>query len=253
MTPLLLLHGFTGSPASWDLVIEHLPGRAALRPALLGHEASSDATSFDDEVDRLAGLAGSEPVHLAGYSLGARLALGILARHPERVARATLVSVHPGLTSDAERAERRLADGRWIEILENQGLDAFVSAWGAQPLFASQRALSPHLRERRQAERRGHAASELARSLRITGLAEMPDYRPALRAVRAPVTLLTGELDAKFSALAGELLRHLPAARHRIVPGAGHDLLLERPDLVAAAIARETDHAGHGELRGPPP
>ena len=44
-------------------------------------------------------------VNLVGYSLGARVALGLLASRPELVASATLVSVHPGLALE-RRASR---------------------------------------------------------------------------------------------------------------------------------------------------
>jgi 2-succinyl-6-hydroxy-2,4-cyclohexadiene-1-carboxylate synthase len=236
--PLVLLHGFTGSAESWNDVLVRLPTRAASCPALLGHGAVADGVrTFDDEVDRLADGLGDEPVHLAGYSLGARLALGIAVRHPERVARLTLIGVHPGLKSDEERDERRRADARWIELLESCGIAAFVDAWSAQPLFSSERRLPDAVRRRRQEERLRHDPRGLARSLRVAGLAEMPDFRQRLAGVRVPVVLVTGGLDPKFSALAEELSLVLPRARHTIVPGAGHALLLERPDLVATELA----------------
>jgi 2-succinyl-6-hydroxy-2,4-cyclohexadiene-1-carboxylate synthase len=235
--PLVLLHGFTGCPESYRDVLTRVPIRSAVCPPLLGHGARAEGVrTFEDEVDRLAALFGSEPAHLVGYSLGARLALGIAVRHPRRVARLTLASVHPGLRNDDERNARRQADERWISLLETCGLAAFVDAWSAQPLFATQRQLPDALRRRREKERLGHDPKELARSLRVTGLAEMPDYRGALGAIRVPVTLLTGELDTKFSALAEELAPLFPNAKRVTAPGAGHDLLLERPDLVATEL-----------------
>jgi 2-succinyl-6-hydroxy-2,4-cyclohexadiene-1-carboxylate synthase len=236
--PLVLLHGFTSSAESWNEVLARLPTREALCPPLLGHGISADAVrTFDDEVDRLVSLFGSEPVHLCGYSLGARLALGIVARYPERVRQATLVAVHPGLVTDAERDERRRSDAHWIEMLETCGIEAFVDAWGAQALFATQRSLPESFQRRRQKERLSHDPKGLARSLRVTGLAEMPNYRGRCREIGIPVTLLAGELDTKFSALAEELSALFPDARRSIVPRAGHDLLLERPDLVARQLS----------------
>jgi 2-succinyl-6-hydroxy-2,4-cyclohexadiene-1-carboxylate synthase len=179
---------------------------------------------------------GETPVHLAGYSLGARLALGIAVRHPERVRRLTLIGVHPGLATQAERDERRRSDRRFIELLETCGIEAFVDAWSAQPLFSTQERLPDSVRSARLKERLAHDPKELARSLRVTGLGEMPDFRRYLAGIRLPVTLLTGELDQKFTALSEELSRLLPSARRTIAPDAGHDLLLERPDLVATEL-----------------
>ena len=111
--PLVLLHGFTGAPASWDGVRRSLDDAIpVLAPALLGHDGTAGSPairSFDDEVDRLAGAvrgAGLEGAHLAGYSLGGRVALGLLVRHPGRFAAATLIGAHPGLQDPADRAER---------------------------------------------------------------------------------------------------------------------------------------------------
>ena len=66
----------------------------------------------------------------------------------------------------------------------------------------------------------------------------MPDYWPALPHLTAPLTLLAGELDPKFSAIARAVHGRVPGSRLVIAPAAGHDLLLERPDLVAVELAR---------------
>jgi 2-succinyl-6-hydroxy-2,4-cyclohexadiene-1-carboxylate synthase len=244
MTPLVLLHGFTGGPASFDAVLAHLPGRQALCPALLGHGADAvGVVTFLGEVDRLAALMPTQPAHLAGYSLGARLALGLALRHPQRVAQLTLIGVNPGLSDDSERAARRRDDAALCRLLDTEGLDAFLAVWEAQPLFASQARLDSTLRAQRLAQRRAHAPGELARCLRITGLSEMPNYWPNLPQLTAPLTLLAGELDAKFSAIARSVQARVAESRLVIAPGAGHDLLLERPDLVAVELGRHQNPA----------
>jgi 2-succinyl-6-hydroxy-2,4-cyclohexadiene-1-carboxylate synthase len=236
--PLVLLHGFTGSPASWDDVLAALPDRDIVRPTLLGHEGRPDAPrSFDAELERLSQSLPKGPLHLAGYSLGARLALGLALHRPESVTRLTLIGVHPGLASEAGRAERRRADQALAELLETRGIGPFVDFWERQPLFATQARLDPARRDRKRAERLRHDPHGLAASLRSTGLGEMPDYGERLGSLAAPVTLLCGELDTKFVALAAEVKQRLPRAEVVIAPHSGHDLLLERPELVARLLA----------------
>jgi 2-succinyl-6-hydroxy-2,4-cyclohexadiene-1-carboxylate synthase len=241
VTALLCLHGFTGSPKSWDFLPE---SAAALRlvPALVGHAgsaASADVTSFEGEVDRLAALAeGGPALHVVGYSLGARLALGIALRHPARVARLTLVSAHPGLASEAERAQRRSSDAAWCALLQARGIAAFVAAWEAQALWASQTRLPAATRAQKRAERLSHSAAGLCRSLRATGLAEMPNFRPALAQIQARTDVIVGALDHKFRDLGHILAQNVARARLEIVPDAGHDLLLERPDFITEVIRR---------------
>ena len=235
MTPLLALHGFTGSPASWDFLSECAP-RERLTPALVGHagaEAASGVTNFEAEVARLAGMAArAGKVHLVGYSLGARLALGVALHRPEVVARLSLLSGQPGLESLDERAARRAADAVRIELLTTRGLSAFVDAWQAQPMWASLSALPVERRAQKRRERLSHQALGLAHSLRATGLAEMPSYSARLSELRLPVDLVAGELDDKFCGLARAMAERVPHAALHIVRGVGHDLLLECPDFI---------------------
>ena len=241
MTALLALHGFTGSPRSWDFLPDQ-PNVRRFAPALVGHldsHADSSVLDFEAEVDRLARLS-AEPsaLHVVGYSLGARLALGLALRHPARVARLTLISGHPGLDSDAERSERRAADERWCELLLTRGSHAFVDAWQAQPLWNTQARLDRATLDRKRAERLSHDPAGLARSLRVTGLGQMPSYRRHLMQIQVPLTIVAGGLDDKFRNLAQQMAKTVAHAELTIVDGAGHDLLLERPEFITEVIRR---------------
>jgi 2-succinyl-6-hydroxy-2,4-cyclohexadiene-1-carboxylate synthase len=214
------------------------------RPALLGHgdggNAGADA-GFEGEVDRLARWLRrrmASPCHLAGYSMGGRVALGLLVRHRELFRGATLIGIHPGLAGDAERRERGERDESLARRLEERGIVEFVDRWQALPLFASQRRLPAELLARQREARLRRRPEGLARALRQLGPARMPDLRPALAEVDLPVRLMAGELDVKYRRVAGEMAAALPRATVEIVPGAGHNLLLEAPGAVAAAITR---------------
>ena len=259
MSPrFFLLHGFTGSPASWDAVRGALPenflvdapeilGHDALGHDALGHDGAGtiDTRSFAEEVDRLArravAMAGGTDgagVHLAGYSQGGRLAVGLLARHPRLFVSATLIGASPGLAGDEARRARRELDEARARQLEEEGLDRFIDAWEALPLFATQRELPAEVRAAQRAQRLAHRAAGLARALRVLGTGMMPDYSPALGGITVPVHLMAGERDAKFRRLAHEMARPLPRASVEIVPGVGHNVALEAPRRVAAALER---------------
>ena len=238
-----MLHGFTGTTDSWAEVIARLgPEVDARAEALFGHHRSLRDVStptFEGEVGRLAARIrdrGPTPVELVGYSMGARLALGLLVRHPSLVAGAWLIGVSPGLPSERERAERRAADEEWARTLERDGIEPFVSAWERQELFASQAALPVPVQRRERARRLSHPPHTLARSLRALGLGAMPDLTPELRNVRAPVCLIAGEADAKFRAIAEVMANELPHATVRIVPGSGHNVGLEQPEALASIL-----------------
>jgi len=224
----VLLHGFAGTPAAWDDVRAAWPARGprAVALALPGHGCEA-APSWDDALDDVAAYLPARAT-VIGYSLGARIALGLLAR--DAVERAVLISVNPGLP-EAERAPRRAADARWAELLRTGGVAGFLDAWEAQPLFASAARAPAERRARRRAARLELDAEDLARSLETMGLAEMPDYRAALAARAARVHLIAGGLDEKFVTIA----RSLPAPL-TVFPEVGHDPTLEAPETLALTV-----------------
>jgi 2-succinyl-6-hydroxy-2,4-cyclohexadiene-1-carboxylate synthase len=214
-----------------------------IAPALSGHHgAPLRSESFLGEVTRLAKLIDEEaaaPPVVVGYSLGARLALGLALQHPHAVRALLLISVNPGLRSADERAARLAADEQLASFLELHGTRAFIEQhWEKQALFASQRALPDSVRALQTAQRLQHPATGLAHCLRTLGLGAMPSFWPALPTVssRVPTTLVTGTLDQKFHTLANEICARSPKIAWLSAPDVGHNLLLEAPELLARLV-----------------
>ena len=226
----MLLHGFAGDPASWDDV-----AIAGDRIALPGHLGGGPAlASWAENLAAIAARIGRCDA-VIGYSLGARVALGLIAGG--HVPRGVLISVNPGI-ADAERPARRASDAAWAELARSRGIAAFIEAWEAQPLFATQERARPERLAARRARRLALDPAELARSLAAMGLAEMPDHRGD---VDDRCALIAGADDAKFVAIA----RALPAPLE-LVAGSGHDPLLEQPEALAQAIERALSALGRG-------
>lgn len=208
------LHGFVGAPAIWGT------------HALPGHGGGPVRATWQANLEAVAAAIG-EVDAIVGYSLGARVATALVIAG--FVPRAVLISVNPGI-DDAERAARRASDVAWARMLREQGLAAFLDGWEAQPLFATQARVSAEKRGVRRSIRLSLDPEQLARSLEVMGLAEMPDYR--------------GQIDHRFALIAGaddpkyvELARGLPASLE-VIPDAGHDPTFEQPIATAAAIGR---------------
>jgi 2-succinyl-6-hydroxy-2,4-cyclohexadiene-1-carboxylate synthase len=199
-----------------------------------------DARSFDGEVSRLFSVASGldRPRLLCGYSMGARVALGLLTHRPQFFDAALLIGVHSGLRDEAARAERREVDASRARSLREEGVAAFVAAWERVPLFASQAAVPGDALAEQRSVRLAHDAEGLARSLEVLGLAEMPDYRAAIGSLEVPITLLTGSLDTKFSGIAQTLAEEHAHIDADIVDGVGHNVVLEAPAAVATALTR---------------
>jgi 2-succinyl-6-hydroxy-2,4-cyclohexadiene-1-carboxylate synthase len=251
----MLLHGFTGAPASWSSVIAHAElEHAPVVPLLAGHGPDwreREVASFDEEITRLCALASTMPPprYVGGYSLGARVAAGMLAIAPGLFEGAVLVGVHPGLDDEEARRARQAVDEGRATRLRAEGLDAFVADWEQQPLFSSQRTLPEEVRAKQREIRLHHDADGLARSLEVLGLGCMPRYADALSATRVPITLMAGAEDAKFRALGNDLAARNQETGCIIVEGAGHNLLLEAPDAVAEAMAGVERRAREGARR----
>lgn len=225
MALTVLLHGFASTPASWAPVARRLSGEAVALE-LLGHGGPLTAAGFDEEVDRLAeALRGRGPVVLGGYSMGGRLALGLVLRHPQLVRRAVLLGTHPGLPSPEEREARVAADEAWARRLEEDGLEAFCAAWDASPLFA----LRP------TPPRDGLHAAGLATALRRLGLGRMPPRWEALRANRVPLTWVVGAEDPKHGPISERAARWT-GSPCVVVDRSDHDVLGCRPDVVAELL-----------------
>jgi 2-succinyl-6-hydroxy-2,4-cyclohexadiene-1-carboxylate synthase len=241
---LLLLHGFSGHSDDWTDVLSRLPTARAFAEPLLGHrghaEPERQQSTFDDEVDRLA-LRIAElraiPIHAVGYSLGGRLALGLVTRHPEVVARATLIGGQPGLRTVTERMERQRSDTAWVDLLLEGGIEPFAAGWEAQPMFASQRELPTDVVGPSRVRRRLHDPRGLALAIRALGVGAMPNLWPMLPGVRIPVTLVHGEHDSKFGALSQAMAAALPDARVLSIAGVGHNPVLERPAVLAEILS----------------
>jgi len=222
-SPLLLLHGFTGTRQAWNHLRPLLgPRFAVVAPDLPGHGESPCDPDITFEATlssllRLLDALGSERIDVAGYSLGARVALGLALRAPDRV-------------------RRRRSDGELAAAIERDGVEAFVDRWEALPLFDGLRALPAPLLASLRERRRSHRPEALAGSLRALSLGAQPNYWSRLWNLRTPTLLLTGARDSKFTATARAMAAELPLVWGHVFPGAGHAPHLEVPEAYAREL-----------------
>ncbi len=198
---VLALHGFTGSARTWDQLADTLRDqRRVIAPDLLGHGRSDAPTdpsryALEAQADDLAGLVtalGAVPADVVGYSMGARLALVLALRHPSIVRGLVLESPSTGIADADERARRHAADEILATRLERDGLAAFVDAWEAQPLFASQSVLPDETRARLRSVRLAHDPLGLAASLRGAGQGAMAPLDDHLGTIGCPALVHGG-------------------------------------------------------------
>jgi len=237
----VLVHGFTGSAASWgEGIVDGLAG-AGLTPVLVdlpGHGRYAEAgttpgaartIALADALAVIAAATGDDRADVVGYSMGGRIALHFAAAHPERVRRLVLESASPGLASEAERAVRRASDEALAELLVAEGVDAFVERWEAQPLFDSRASVDARELARQRELRLLNDPGQLVAALRGLGTGALPSLWERLGDISIPTLLVVGALDRKFVEIAKRMASALPHAEIVEVRGAGHTVHLERP------------------------
>jgi 2-succinyl-6-hydroxy-2,4-cyclohexadiene-1-carboxylate synthase len=259
-TPLLLLHGFTGSSSTWTDLAADL-GRRTLAVDVIGHGHSdapveADRYTMEHCVADLVGVLDSlalPRVDVLGYSMGGRVALHLAVAAPGRVRALILESSSPGLADPADRSARRRADETLADSIEREGMAAFVEAWERLPLLALADHVSAEARRRLREQRLSHAPTGLANSLRGMGAGRQMPLWDRLAEVTCPTLLIVGERDGRYRHIAEQMAALMPTPRSIVVRQAGHTVHLDQPaafaDHVAAfleAVDTETTRRGVG-------
>ena len=238
----MLLHGFTNTGACWQPVLSAGAGERyrPVAPDIRGHGTASARVpvTLDAVLGDIAALApggpdGRDRFTLAGYSMGGRIALHAALAMPDRIDRLVLIGASPGLADPAEREARLRADEQLASEFESSTIDELASRWARIPVLAG---LPPAAAAIAHADRLRNTPAGLARALRGLGTAALPSLWGRLGELRIPVTIVAGERDLKFIAIAAEMRALIPAADVSVIPGAGHAAHLENPAAVAAVV-----------------
>jgi 2-succinyl-6-hydroxy-2,4-cyclohexadiene-1-carboxylate synthase len=243
---VLLVHGFGGSGRAWgEPVLAALSvSHRVLLVDLVGHGRSDDPAAAErvalgrvlDDLESALDAARVGACAWIGYSMGGRIALAAAVERPGRVRRVVLESATPGLATEPERRARRAQDAALARRIEDVGIDAWVDEWEQSPLFAGRRALAPAVRASFLALRRANRPRSLALWLRGMGQGSQFPLWDRLGEIARPVLLVTGSEDGRYTETAREMIGRIPAARHVVVPGAGHTVHLEDRAAWLAAV-----------------
>ncbi len=241
---LVMLHGFMGDSGIFDHLIPVLrPFSNPVTIDLVGH-GQTDAPhdigryKFTSQIDDLNDLLQQLNLHnviLLGYSMGGRLALRIALSGSLYLAGLILESTTYGIedpvikeeriVSDRENANRILRDFR-----------TFVDKWNQNPLFSAMQPLNTETQQNLDFVQRRQRPHGLANSLIGFGSATMPSVRHQLVNLALPTLLLTGQKDAKYSAIGKEMSQQIPNCNHYILAGCGHRVHVDDPDQYASRI-----------------
>jgi pimeloyl-ACP methyl ester carboxylesterase len=240
--PALLLHGQPGSAADWTWVIEGLAGRieaiAMQRPGYDGSPAGGvrhSAAAALAELD----VRGIDRAIVVGHSYGGAVAAWLAAFHPDRVAGLVLVSAAANQASlvpfDRVLAAPLLGPVASAGLLWSSGLMIQIPPLQRRIAWAARLPADYMKAEGRRSLRPSILRTFLIEQRKLLG--EVPVLDANLHRIAAPTTVLVGTRDTFVPPGAGrKLADQIRGAKLREVPGAGHVLNVERPEVVAEAI-----------------
>ena len=192
-----------------------------------------DLTTSSSIADMAALILAQAPARfaIAGHSMGARVALEVLAQAPKRVDRIALLDTgaHPAGPNEAPGRSKML------EISANQGMRALADNWLPPMVMEGALDRNPPLREALYAmvER----MSPTIHRNQIGALLGRPDARPVLAMIDCPTLVGVGEHDRwsppdQHRAMADAI----PHAHYVVFPDSGHMAPMENPEAVTAAM-----------------
>ena len=222
---LVFLHGFMGHASDWDEVRSQLP---EFETRAINIEV---ATDWHGTVRSLTSLLTKNSI-VVGYSMGARLALGIALEFPEQCAGLIFVSGNPGLESETERAEREIADEKIADRIAAGQLEPFLQKWYQSSVFTT---LPEEIRDQEIERKLGRDAKHWPEILRVNSVSQQPNYWPRLHELVMPTWVVAGERDEKYKTIANRV-GEVAQIKVDLLPNCGHMVHREKPLELASLI-----------------
>lgn len=244
-TPLLLLHGYTGSYDDWHVVVPDLAqDRPVVRYDQRGHGRSArhpaEAYTFDELLADLVAVIeqlDAGPVHLLGHSMGGCVSLRCALDRPDLLASLVLMdtAARPATPLPLDLIEGVAEMGR------TQGMQAVADMVG--PLFAGARpegAPAP-------VERPGGNGASLAQmdaEAFSRFAAELNTYGPfneRLAEISMPTTVIVGENDDGLRDAAIDFRDGIAGSVLEVIADAGHSPQDDQPAAWLSAVRSHLD------------
>ena len=233
---LVFLHGAGCDRTTWRLQTRYFAhhGRAVLAVDLPGHGRSegkplATIPALAEWVVHLLDAAKLKNAALIGHSMGALVALHTAATHPDRVWALALLGVaqsmpvHPELLAAAHAHQHKC-----MELMANWGIGRPLQIGGMK---------SPGLWLTGEVLRVTEKAAPGSIGIDMAACAAYADAAAIAKKVRCPTMLVLGALDIMSPpANARGLAEAIEGSATAMIEGAGHFMMVERPDETLAAL-----------------
>ncbi|MEN8164436.1 MAG: alpha/beta fold hydrolase [Acidobacteriota bacterium] len=240
-SPLVLLNGIAMTMASWapiadDLARDYQVIRCDFRGQLMSPGAHRDITEHAGDVVSLLDTLGLASAHIVSTSFGGVIGALLAARYPARTK--SLISIASTSAFDRGMA---VEIGRWRSACEEvlAGAPGSRLAEILEPAAYSVDYLESHHAERR----RSRAAMDVLPKTWFFDLITLMDstrgfdLEGELHRIRCPTLIAAAELDGFIpEEQCRALAQSITGAEFKVIPRAGHAVVVEAPDRVLSLI-----------------
>lgn len=226
--PLVFVHGAAGTHLNWPPELRRFPGKEVYSVDLPGHgksggHAEQTLEAYADRVAEWMGALQLFRAFVVGHSMGGGIAMELSIRHPHRTAGIGLVSTGPRLPVPANLLTYSKNPATFSSALEILRELSFGSQAAPRLVELAMQRLSE--------VRPSVLQNDFQACMQF-------DITERLEKIRCPAVVICGSED-RLTPLRNSqfLVNRIKKAELRLVPGAGHMVMLENPPQVAAILA----------------
>lgn len=239
-TPVLFLHGFTGSAGDWDFVTKNISSLfTPIFVDLVGHGSSAAPDNMEkyfeknqlEILDKLTDFLSIKNIILVGYSMGGRLALAFSIIYPEKIKGLVLESSSCGIKDNNERNERIKSDELLASSIAANGVSKFIDYWMSIPLFKSLAKIdSAKVQNMKEKKIKTNSINGLKNSLVGFSQGKMNYYGNSLSKLKVKLLFICGDLDKKYCNIGKNITQNSSKFELQIVNDCGHNVHFEKPE-----------------------
>ena len=234
-SPILFLHGFSGSSRIWNDITTQL-NCYTIALDIAGHGKSKfldidsyySLNNWSDELNFILNELEISKIKLCGYSMGGRLAIAFASKYPNKIEKLIIESAHLGLMDNLVKKKRYKEDLLLSKLIE-EDISIFAEKWQKMPLFSNQKTRNKIAYLNQQEIRLSQNPLQLSYALRLFSQGKMESYENEFREFNFPILIINGSEDVKYKEIGKQMAKINSKARQHIVPKANHNVHLESP------------------------
>ena len=236
-TPILFIHGFTGSSQSWKTIRNEID-IPSISIDIPGHNKSTFNNfknlyyfkDFANELYMALNEINVKELHICGYSLGGRLAISFAAKYPSMIKSLLLESTSLGIEDRDIREERYQKDLN-ISTSISENLNEFVKNWESNKLFEMQETRNKPEYDNQREIRTSHNKDQLSNSLKTFSVGNMPYMLRQYQKFNFPISIINGKDDINYIKEGRIMLKLNNNSKQYIINNASHNVHLENKEM----------------------